>query len=206
MSIAEKLKTVAENQQKVYDAGFAAGRSQGGDGWYDTFWDAYQANGTRYHWNAAFANQGWTNEIYEPKYPISNIVYASDMFARSQIRNTKQELDFTNLAAQPTSVFDACRMLQVIQALKVNENNTYANWFRYCEALSYIEFKGTVGNSLSFADSPLLQHTCVLMLADALITKADHVQRVLTLHPNVKAQLAESQIAYITMQKGWDLA
>ena len=31
MSIAEKLQTVADNQQKVYDAGFAAGQAAGGD-------------------------------------------------------------------------------------------------------------------------------------------------------------------------------
>jgi hypothetical protein len=32
MSIAEKLTTIAENQQKVYDAGFAAGKTTGGGG------------------------------------------------------------------------------------------------------------------------------------------------------------------------------
>ena len=32
MSIAEKLTTIAENQQKVYDAGFTAGQAQGGGG------------------------------------------------------------------------------------------------------------------------------------------------------------------------------
>ena len=30
MSIAEKLTTIAENQQKVYDAGFVAGQAEGG--------------------------------------------------------------------------------------------------------------------------------------------------------------------------------
>lgn len=32
MSIAEKLTTIAENQQKVYDAGYAAGQAEGGGG------------------------------------------------------------------------------------------------------------------------------------------------------------------------------
>ena len=35
MSIAEKLTTIAENQQRVYDAGFSAGQAQGGNGGYD---------------------------------------------------------------------------------------------------------------------------------------------------------------------------
>ena len=32
MSIAQKLSTIAENQQRVYDAGFAAGAAEGGGG------------------------------------------------------------------------------------------------------------------------------------------------------------------------------
>lgn len=205
--VKKKLKAIAENTKLVYDAGYGNGKLEGGgDGWYDTFWDAYQVNGTRYHWNEAFANQGWTNEIYEPKYPISKIRYGNSMFARSYIRNTKQPLDFTNVAAQPASVFDACRSLQVIQTLKVNEANTFLNWFRSCEALSYIEFEGTIGNSISFADSPLLQNTCVWIIAEALLPVTDHVPRVLTLHPDVKANLLDAQITYITTQKGWTLA
>ena len=39
MSIAEKLVTVAENEQKVYDAGKQAE--------YDAFWDNYQVYGNR---------------------------------------------------------------------------------------------------------------------------------------------------------------
>lgn len=35
MSVAEKLTTIAENQQRVYDAGYAKGQAEGGGGSYD---------------------------------------------------------------------------------------------------------------------------------------------------------------------------
>ena len=39
MSIAEKLTTIAQNEQKVYDAGYSKAESD--------FWDAYQKKGAR---------------------------------------------------------------------------------------------------------------------------------------------------------------
>ena len=39
MSIADKLTTIAENEQKVFDAGKQAE--------YDEFWDSFQSKGTR---------------------------------------------------------------------------------------------------------------------------------------------------------------
>lgn len=62
MSIAEKLTTVAENQQKVFDAGK---KSE-----YDAFWDAYQSNGNRRNYAHAFAGPAWGCDVFKPKYPI----------------------------------------------------------------------------------------------------------------------------------------
>jgi hypothetical protein len=45
MSIADKLTTIAENQQKVYDSGFAAGEAQGGKGAYDEGYNIGYNNG-----------------------------------------------------------------------------------------------------------------------------------------------------------------
>ena len=62
MSIAEKLKTVAENEEKV----FAAGKKAGQTG----FWSFYQQDGNRTSYDNAFAGVGWTDETFNPKYPI----------------------------------------------------------------------------------------------------------------------------------------
>ena len=61
MSIAEKLTTIAENEQKVYDAG---AKSE-----YDKFWDAYQNNGNRKCYQAS-GFQYMTAEVFRPKYDI----------------------------------------------------------------------------------------------------------------------------------------
>lgn len=82
MSIAEKLQTIAENEQRVYDAGYAKGQAEGGDttaaydeGYeagkkaeYDAFWDAHQANGTRTNYANTFAC--WALENIYPKYDM----------------------------------------------------------------------------------------------------------------------------------------
>ena len=98
MSIAEKLVTVAESMQGVYDKGFADGQSQGSDSWYDTFWDTFQQNGNRQNYTNAFvsgnANQhsvGWTNANFKPKYSFDNIIgYA--MFDYSMIEGSLSEI------------------------------------------------------------------------------------------------------------------
>ena len=79
MSIADKLLTIAQNQQAVYDAGKQAE--------YDRFWDEYQKNGTRTNYYYAFAGSGWNTKTYAPKYPI--ILDGSvGTFYQSEIANT----------------------------------------------------------------------------------------------------------------------
>ena len=60
MSIAEKLQTIAENEQKVFDAGV---KSE-----HDRFWDAYQQSGKRTVYEYAFAGEVWDEKMFKPKY------------------------------------------------------------------------------------------------------------------------------------------
>lgn len=61
MTFDEKLITIAENQQKVFDAGK---KSE-----YDAFWDSFQKNGNRTEYNNLFGG-GWNKDNFRPKYPI----------------------------------------------------------------------------------------------------------------------------------------
>jgi hypothetical protein len=61
MSIAEKLQTIAENEQRVYEAGK---KSE-----YDRFWDDYQQNGNRTAYATAFGSC-WTEKTFRPKYSM----------------------------------------------------------------------------------------------------------------------------------------
>ena len=94
MSIAEKLQTIAENEQKVYEAGYAKGKSEGGgggDSYYDVFWDNYQLNGSRTSYSYAFYTSGWNDTTFKPKYNI--VAKSADyMFQNSKITNLKEIL------------------------------------------------------------------------------------------------------------------
>lgn len=68
MSIADKLTTIAENEQKVYDKG----KADGIETEYDRFWDIYQSakNGTL-NYSYAFSGYRWkAGSTFKPKYNI----------------------------------------------------------------------------------------------------------------------------------------
>ena len=74
MTIADKLQTIAENEQKIYD--------KGKQDEYDRFWDLYQDYGNRRSYRHAFAGYGWTVDTFKPKYKMTPIgsLNAVDMF------------------------------------------------------------------------------------------------------------------------------
>lgn len=107
MSIADKLTTIAENEQKVYQAGYDKGLASGGGGGYDegydvgvedgkkaeydTFWDSFQQNGTRTDYNdgRGFYGAWWTDENFKPKYDIVPVGNCSQLFSYSNITDVK---------------------------------------------------------------------------------------------------------------------
>ena len=66
MAVADKLVTIAENEQRVYDAGYVAGDADGYDrGTLDTqteynFWLAFTESGRRTSYSNAFANSDYS--------------------------------------------------------------------------------------------------------------------------------------------------
>lgn len=86
MSIAEKLSTIAENEQKVYNAGYNIGKSEGyqhgesvgygigyGEGTqaeYAAYWDEFQKNGSRTHYGHSWACSPFTPKLFAPKYDM----------------------------------------------------------------------------------------------------------------------------------------
>lgn len=78
MTVAEKLTTIAENEQKVFDAGYSKGIGEsyeqgfadGEKSEHDRFWGAYQETGSRLDYQSAFAGIGWNEETFKPKHGI----------------------------------------------------------------------------------------------------------------------------------------
>jgi len=209
MSIAEKLTTIAENVQKVYEAGKAAG---GGDeSYYDFFWDNFQDHGNRRSYRNAFQDYGnsWKNgTTYNPKYPItvsSNAYGPNNVFANAT-GITDTLVDFIcEGSLDLTQTFSGARNLNTIKKLVVNEGVKYTNTFANCTALENINFEGVIANSLSFSNSSLLTPTSINNIIGCLKDLTGGTAQTLTLHATVGAKLTDEQKAAITA-KNWELA
>ena len=121
------------------------------DSFYDQFWDAYQNNGKYEHWMHyayAFAGRGWTDEVYNPKYPISfgGGYSAQHMFISSRITDTKVTITVNDdsselLAANPF----ANSSLETIRKFVIKRPNGLAvGEFTNCTALKNITIEGVL--------------------------------------------------------------
>lgn len=111
MTVSEKLVRIAENEQKVYDAGFTEGINKGGyaDGVeagkkaeYDAFWDAYQDNGKQTNGKYIYAGRGWTAKTFKPKHSVTYSA-ATNIF---QEFGNGQECDLADILEKQGVVFD----------------------------------------------------------------------------------------------------
>lgn len=145
MSIADKLTTIAENEQKVYDAGK---KSQ-----YDEFWDTFQNNGKRNLYDYAFTGRGtdysytpygvgggWVDKIFKPKYNMQPL-NAHYMFYRNEkltnIVNCGVDIDFSN-STNMAGVFYGCGVT-ALGVISVVSAISLQNIFAYCTSLVTIE-------------------------------------------------------------------
>lgn len=149
MSIAEKFETIAD---AVYQKGYEDGAG-GNNGYYDTFWERYQNKNRVTSYAYAFYSSRWRDEIYNPKYDIiaNN---SNSVFNQSYVTDTLVDIDITAAGGNTAGMFQYSKM-EKIRKLIVNESNNYSKCFASCLELKEITFEGTIGTSISFADSPL---------------------------------------------------
>lgn len=124
VEIADGTPT-SEYARKVSDV-FEYGKSQGGDGdgYYDTFWDAFQQNGERYSYSFAFA-QGWNDESFCPKYDMI-VRSCNGMFQQSGITDLKgrlNELGITLDVSQSTTLLQMFQNAGVKHAPAIDGSN-----------------------------------------------------------------------------------
>ena len=138
MSIAEKLTTIAQNEQRVYEAG---SRSE-----YDRFWDSFQNYGNRTDYSWAFRHV--SDYCAQPKYKVQNLASNSKvgcMFQLSKI--TKLESKYFDLSSitsitdeqsqQMYAVFNNCSELVEIEDIGIPAMDYSATWY-YCPKLETI--------------------------------------------------------------------
>lgn len=210
-SIAEKVIAVAENQEKIYDAGFKAGsgvdyaavfaegQEQGVKDAYDAFWDVYQDNGNRTHYVKAFAGRGWDDAVFKPKYPLDsgNIVNANSMFTdNTYLTNVDYDLDLSN-STDCNYLFSQCISLQRIKSIKFNNAGKNENLFASCQQLRDITIRGTIAFDMWFTGSSYL----TLESLSSIINAYEAGAYTLTLHANAKARLTD-ELKQIAANKG----
>lgn len=191
MSIAEKLIIIAENVEKVYEAGKKNGYGGYEDGFRDgleegerrgielgkeaernAFWDAYQQNGKRTAYTFAFYSQGWTDDTFKPKYDIIASGNCSSAFAYSRITKIENvDIDFTSATVENSTnaFFNQATSLKTIRKLKfATTTPIHFAMFNGCSTLENITIEGKIGNSISFGYSPLLTADSVKSIVDSL--------------------------------------
>lgn len=166
MSIAEKLTTIAENEQRVYEAGKQAE--------YDAFWNNFQDNGNREDYNSGFASIGWTDESLNPKHIVkpkdaTMLFYKAqisfDPFSHPKFDFSKcdiftQLISYTNITKLGTIdvtktksnaarfLFHYAQKLVTVEKLIVGATPENANYFQNCfagaTALENITFEGEI--------------------------------------------------------------
>lgn len=235
MSIADKLVAIAENEQRVYDAGK------------NTIWDVVLDGGKRT--SAEYTFYYWNCEYIRPPFvwkPTTRTIYCFYRVANLK-KIEKQYFDFSGTPENKTStqghyytvyycpdleIFEdiglpacdyeytwaSCNKLHTIELVRSTKATKYSNAFGQCYALSYIRFEGEIGQNIAFTRCYSLSVESVVDILQHLYNysgTSDNGTKTITLDDKVKTLMAnqgamaeldgKTYDAYIT-GKGWNLA
>ena len=229
MSVADKLVTVAENQQKVYDAGKNAEWS--------AFWDAFQKNGERTSYPYALSGRGWNDETFKPKYNIIIKGLADYVMRNNGVSDLVEQMNKCGIVfdmSEATSVSYACAStetkhlptISVTNAtkltalfgwnsklvtidkliLKSDGTNTYSDTFSSAYALENITIEGVIGtNGFNISQSTNLTHDSIMSIINALADYSEDTSGTtwtVTIGSTNKAKLTAEELL-IASDKGW---
>lgn len=222
MSIAEKLIAIAENEQKVYDAGFAAGQAAGGGE--DLFLSVTNINSLFSH--AKFpdgyeltlnlpAFRGEANSAFRyttgvKKITVKGSLTTGEISLQYTATGTSAEIiDLTQLnngelpVTYGISTFDSSALHTVLGVFDfskaVNVNGMFGGAMR--------EFRwkaGTLSKSIAMKYCSNLTDETIQSVVDGLADLTDGTAQTLTLHAAIGAKLSEEQKAAVTA-KNWTL-
>lgn len=198
MSIEEKLTMIAENEPKVYDAGYKAGA----DALHKAFCDIFQNGGKRTNYSRAFYGEGWTDKTFKPTYNMQpvNAYYmfacscinanlakllrtlgvTLDLSKASNIETCFAETDFqrvgiidTTSAETLTKLFlNSKRLIEINKLiLKEDGSQTFTRAFKGLTALTTINVSGAIGGStFDISDATKLSKASIVSIINAVST------------------------------------
>ena len=220
----------AQNQTELINQITAVLENKAGT-FYDAFWDAFQANGTRTEYRYCFNSSDFVH--LDPKYPIEaknaegmlsgmrNLETVNwDKFDLTSVGsfysfaayNPKLKRMDTHLALSvntPTLMNSLCRQctgLEYIEKITAYPEAVWKQSFEGCTSLSHVIFEGTIGQSGLDVSACPLDHDSLMSIIHALKDySGSGATYTVALGATNLAKLtdAEKQIA---TQKGWTLA
>ena len=221
MSISEKLTIVAENQQKVFDAGWKV------------FHKAFTGNNTRTRYAGAFAQSDFSGLKFDP--PIKPNT-GETLFQNYNGEELPCGVDFSNIVSSSTSAqftfryaeklkrvpdlnwcvqeryggtWQGCTLLETIAVIRCNENTIFPAAFSGCSGLINVTFEGTIGqNDLNFTQSTKLSHDSLMGIINALkdYSGSGTTHTVTLGSANLSADKLSDAEKAIATEKGWTLA
>ena len=235
MSIADKLTTVYENQQKVFDAGKEAGK----EAEWKSFWGDLLINGTRTNYNYAFYLPHWVGVLrnHPPAYDMKP-TSASYMFNGwnsssktfdlvAVLKESGVTLDFSNCTNfarifesnttnSHVGVMDirkgtnftsafAWAGIETIDKVIVDENVNFSAMFASYSALNNIVFEGVIGKALDMSACKNLTNASAQSVIEHLKDLTGATSLTIKFHANVTSALTAEQRAEIT-SRNWTLA
>ena len=193
MTTADKLITIAENEQKIYDKGYSQSESD--------FWDAVQNNGSRYNYEYGF--QYWNCKELKPKYQVkpTKSYRTANMFAYNTVLEEikKDYFDLSRYtpataAASSSSnyytfygcselkviedigiqgggyehTFAACTKLHTIELMRCVADGNYITPFGSCNALKNLTIEGEIGKNFPIPNSSKLSTASIVSIIEHL--------------------------------------
>lgn len=219
MTISEKLALIAENQQKVYEAGKAAGGT-------DNLYYANKLNSAfsgaifpeDYEFVQRFKNVtdsaymfNLANNLKSIKISLETApesISCSNMFAFNLVNTpTLEMIDLTELNTKPSNSLNMFRYQRVLKRilgeLDLSATSSVANMFQNCEALVDVEFTSqTIKISISFAWSSNLSDASIQSIIDGLVDLTGSTTQTISWHSTVLDKLTTEQYDQI-IAKNW---
>ncbi|MBQ6998302.1 MAG: hypothetical protein IJN62_00745 [Clostridia bacterium] len=229
MSIADKLTTIAENEQKVYDKGVTDGNNE-----MDLkHLECITGNGKRTSWNYFLTGTDYTGYTFPATVKVSgnNRYYFSNMFYDYRGTHLPANIDLSGIAENtiltgwftwstklveipdmglPAVSFDsitACTALKKIEVIRCNGTNSVLQ-FSNCPNLEEIRIEGTIGKNVSFYNSPLLTYETLMSIINALKDYSEDTSGTVytcSIGSANLEKLAEEE-QQIATDKGWTLS
>lgn len=219
MSIAEKLTTIAENMQSVYDKGYADSEEKN-----KLLWENALSINSMYD-SVTFPD----NTIIEMNLPnVTNLqnafrgtknvekislkgningeivnIYQSFRFSTVKIIDMSQ---FNIVAGACTNAFaNASNLVTILGVFDLSSATAISTMFGNCSSLKNVRFvEKSIKQSISFEYSSELSNESIQSIIDGLADLTGETTQTISFHSSVLDRLTEDQITTITL-KNWTI-